>query len=160
MSSISGRLPLRLRLDYALDVLLAATAHGATVFIFANAATAVAFLAGQWRSVDTTVAVGAMILAELLCLVILALQARAGLRSERAEDRRHEASLELSRARFAVLRLEREREELDTKSARLEALVLSAIRVRQEHQRGSTGTSDAQTLARIFDLLDGRRGAR
>lgn len=160
MSSSLGRLPFRLRFDLLLEALIAWVAHGVVPYLLASIAATAGYLAGRWHSVDPTVAVACLTAAEVACLLVLALQAQAGVKYERAIDRANDHALELQRARFALRRLEREREDLDAKAARLEALILSMIRVRQEHQRGSSGTSDEETLGRLFALLDGKAARR
>lgn len=160
MSSSLGRLPFRLRFDLFLEALVAWVAHGVVPYLLASVATVAGYLAGQWRAVDLTIAVACFAAAEVACLLVLVFQAQAGVKYERAVDRANDHVLELQRARFALRRLEREREDLDAKAARLEALVLSCVRVRQEHQRGSSGASDESTLSRLFALLDGKAARR
>ena len=160
MSNSLGRLPFRLRFDLLLEALIAWVAHGVAPYLLASIAATAGYLAGRWHSVDPTIAVACLAAAEVACLLVLALQAQAGVKYERAIYRANDRALELQRARFALRRLEREREDLDAKAARLEALILSMIRVRQEHQRGSSGTSNEETLGRLFALLDGKAARR
>ena len=160
MPSSSLPLPFRLRFETALEALITWVAHGALPLLLSFSATVAGFVAGQWRAVDPTIAAAVFAAGLALSLIVLALHARTEIRLERSIDHRNDLALDLQRARFALLRLEREREDLDAKAARLEALVLSMIRVRQEHQRGSSGTTDEETLGRLFALLDGKAARR
>lgn len=151
-SSSIRRLPLRLRVDEILDRLVQITAHGIVPFVLAHVCTFLGFTAGQWRAASPSIAVALFALAVLVAFAVLALQARAGIRYERAIDHRDDTALDLSRARFTLLRIQHERDDLDRKAARLEALRVSIEHLRREHAAG--GVSEGPALARVFDLLD------